>query len=1845
MKKLTSLILAISLIASVFALPVQGLASGINFLVAENFDNIPTGQILENSASKSDTAIVTVVEEGKDKAVEAAAFGDSSISYQVTPSGKILSMYADLKFDNAYSETTFYVMDSSKTKTTIAYIDESGDLYSGDKRLYCTFPKGRKTSVQFTYNMDEKRVDVYMDGKCLETNRFLGVSALTKVTGFGIDVAQSSGSSLLVDNFAIFEGLSKVNSSNIPKKSYNPEVFAVLTPGEEEEYVGDTVFFTRTFDEADRPEFDGLRIKTNSETTIEKSLMGDNKFIKLKKTEKENNIMFTGDKSARYIVMSADYSTETVTPNGALVYSYDDHSSNLYNIMIRVDNSGGVTTNQKESIAQLVPNKWVNIAVAMDVKKQKYDIYVDGELKYEGKPFAQKDVTKVDMFVIGSKGSGTAGDLLVDNILVYEGKEPREIDGSVRKSLLPSDNEAITTLGNNKAIGIYSGIMHINRKKSVALNEIIREENDTVAYAHADDLKVFFGEEAVLTSPHSSETDYYNIEETGKASGLHVFKIDTRVMVFGNNPVTIAESKHKELLRYMTGLRPKADQLNEIFNEKSAGKHPRVLINSDDLERIKSLYKTDANMKLWGDNAIKKAEAIMTQPDYTYEITKDWAMPDARSLLSDMRNIGMAYHLTGNEKYVDKVWSMLDKACSLDMWNRYSQLYQGEMGYAIAIGYDWFFDCWTDAQKKRLEEKLFSEGLQYTEKIYYGDYTGIPSTAEKGWWASTNNWNFVCNATGIAMASALYDVYPEVAASLIENAVHSMEYASQSFYPYGAWEEGGSYWSYAVRNLISAILTLRSTFGTDFGFSKIPALDKTGWYTPYLSAATGILTLGDSSAGFITSPTTIFLAREFNDPLLFAQKEEQTRKLGGVGDALSMIYYDSSLVSGDAALPLDTHMPGAEAVVLREAWYDKGTTAVGAAGGKNKRNHGHMDIGSFTVDMAGERFITCTGTEDYSADGVFSTKRYYYYRNKTEGHNLYIINPENNLSYYGAELNATATSEILASKPRGGVAKVDLSEAYAPWANSAIRGLMLSDDRRSVTIRDEISLIEPDSDIYWFFHTPAKIDITSSNTAVLTYNGKKLLATFNSNATSWTLKEVEAVTLNEATKEAVKDINNRTAGIKKLAIDAKGTGDIFITVKFKQYDDDLVESAPVNLPISQWKYTIPDGEVTKLPEAKGIYIDGVPVEDFNPLVTGYARLMPTSATVIPTVTADADSRVEVIQAAEFGGDAIVKVYAPNNESVYRTYRVNFYKLPPLKDVHGLPRHKVAEITASAIPEIQNGPENVLDGDIDTRWAAEGDEHWITLEFDDVYPVNKVGISWHNGDARKYSYKLEASVDGVTWTELFNGTSSGTTLKPEYTDGKGVMAKYVRCSCYGNNTNKWNSMTEFQVLGGTGNGTIGTEVSEEATGNGETSIEISSGATNNGSLNIGNVSIVIPSEDSANSGSAGSSKSLYSDLPTSHWSYPSVKRLVDKGIISGYSDNTFRPDNTITRAEYTKLILGAYEAVNGSGIKADGTVKIATIGDSLTQGYIGDSGSWSSDHSYPMLLDNMLGDGYEVKNFGLSGYGIYEGHKFSYKSKTEYTDSLSYNPDAVIIMMGTNDAKTEYWDTIKDTYKDIYKDFVQTYMNLPSKPTVILGIPTPVFGEGNFAKDRPAEIMAQMRSIEMEVAKELGLRTVNFYEMMLDREADFPDGLHYNENGATTVAAEYAKIITELNNSGSDVSFADVSENDWFAPFVTKAAGLALVNGSGTGFAPNNNITREDAAVILYRLITKNQTVSGTHSFGDGQDIASYAAEAVSALAANGIISGSGNNMFNPKSNLTRAEASKLIYGALKKMGA
>ena len=144
----------------------------------------------------------------------------------------------------------------------------------------------------------------------------------------------------------------------------------------------------------------------------------------------------------------------------------------------------------------------------------------------------------------------------------------------------------------------------------------------------------------------------------------------------------------------------------------------------------------------------------------------------------------------------------------------------------------------------------------------------------------------------------------------------------------------------------------------------------------------------------------------------------------------------------------------------------------------------------------------------------------------------------------------------------------------------------------------------------------------------------------------------------------------------------------------------------------------------------------------------------------------------------------------------------------------------------------------------------------------------------------------------------------------------------------------------------------------------------------------------------------------------------------------------------------------------------------------------------------------------------------------------------------------------------------------------------------------------------------------------------------PDGGFHPDQAVTR--AEYLKLLTTalgLSPVMSD-SFSDVAADEWYYGIIGAAKQAGLAVGDGDSFRPNETITREDAAVLLFRAMG-NKGLEGQEqiSFEDGEEISQYAAEAVAALSSSGILQGD-QGRFLPKASTTRAEAAVMIYRML-----
>ena len=145
---------------------------------------------------------------------------------------------------------------------------------------------------------------------------------------------------------------------------------------------------------------------------------------------------------------------------------------------------------------------------------------------------------------------------------------------------------------------------------------------------------------------------------------------------------------------------------------------------------------------------------------------------------------------------------------------------------------------------------------------------------------------------------------------------------------------------------------------------------------------------------------------------------------------------------------------------------------------------------------------------------------------------------------------------------------------------------------------------------------------------------------------------------------------------------------------------------------------------------------------------------------------------------------------------------------------------------------------------------------------------------------------------------------------------------------------------------------------------------------------------------------------------------------------------------------------------------------------------------------------------------------------------------------------------------------------------------------------------------------------------------------FEDGTFRPEEAVTR--EQFIKMLVGAFNmtaDGAECSYSDVPKDAWYYSFVAIATEKGITKGYGDIFGTGASITREDAAVMIYRIIEAAQAEAD--NFSDDSEIADYAKDAVYALAGNGVINGMGDGSFAPKANLTRAQAAKIIYTALK----
>jgi lysophospholipase L1-like esterase len=180
---------------------------------------------------------------------------------------------------------------------------------------------------------------------------------------------------------------------------------------------------------------------------------------------------------------------------------------------------------------------------------------------------------------------------------------------------------------------------------------------------------------------------------------------------------------------------------------------------------------------------------------------------------------------------------------------------------------------------------------------------------------------------------------------------------------------------------------------------------------------------------------------------------------------------------------------------------------------------------------------------------------------------------------------------------------------------------------------------------------------------------------------------------------------------------------------------------------------------------------------------------------------------------------------------------------------------------------------------------------------------------------------------------------------------------------------------------------------------------------------------------------------------------------------------------------------------------------------------------ATQHGYPALLQKKLGNKYWVKNFGVSGRTMLSKGDYAYTNEMAWRDAVAFQPDIVILKLGTNDSKPQNWKYGAEFKQDLVQmitTFCPELKTLPKnkkkrakalaevKTKIILCTPIPAFKQSWNINE--TIIANEIIPIQQEVAQEYGLQVVDLHTLFAnDEDKLLPDGIHPNDKGVSKMA--------------------------------------------------------------------------------------------------------------------------------------
>ena len=182
------------------------------------------------------------------------------------------------------------------------------------------------------------------------------------------------------------------------------------------------------------------------------------------------------------------------------------------------------------------------------------------------------------------------------------------------------------------------------------------------------------------------------------------------------------------------------------------------------------------------------------------------------------------------------------------------------------------------------------------------------------------------------------------------------------------------------------------------------------------------------------------------------------------------------------------------------------------------------------------------------------------------------------------------------------------------------------------------------------------------------------------------------------------------------------------------------------------------------------------------------------------------------------------------------------------------------------------------------------------------------------------------------------------------------------------------------------------------------------------------------------------------------------------------------------------------------------VRVACIGNSITDGF---GIEMATQLGYPAQLQRLLGSEYNVKNFGVSSRTMLNKGDYPYMNELAWRDALAFQPDIVIVKLGTNDSKPENWQYGAELQADM-QQMVDALRADGRKPQIYLCTPIPAFKPTWNIND--SVIVNGIIPVIRKVAKKNKLQVIDLHtDYANDGDKMLADGIHPNDKGARRMA--------------------------------------------------------------------------------------------------------------------------------------